>query len=74
LPDGVISGSATESSVRDMDCELRCDCGYTAHGADESELVAQIRDHAWQTHRMALTDAQAHLLLRRDASTWLAEA
>ena len=44
---------------------LRCECGYEARAADEEGLVAEVRRHAWQAHRMALTHTDALQLARR---------
>jgi predicted small metal-binding protein len=44
---------------------LRCECGYEARAADEDGLVAEVRRHAWQAHRMALSHTDALQLTRR---------
>jgi Protein of unknown function (DUF1059) len=44
---------------------LRCECGFTARAADVGELVAKVRGHAWQAHEMALTPADARVLIER---------
>lgn len=35
--------------------ELRCDCGYVAHGGDDDELVAAVQAHAERVHDMKLS-------------------
>jgi Protein of unknown function (DUF1059) len=44
---------------------VRCECGFTARAADVGELVAKVRGHAWQAHQMALTPADARVLIER---------
>jgi hypothetical protein len=41
---------------------LRCDCGVEVRAAAEARLVAEVRRHAWEAHRMALTNEEALLL------------
>ena len=55
-----------------MDEVIRCDCGFEARAADEEALVAEVRRHAWEAHRMELTPQEALLLAFRaemDANT-----
>jgi predicted small metal-binding protein len=44
---------------------LRCECGFEARAADEDGLVAEVRRHAWQAHRTALSHTDALQLTRR---------
>ena len=48
-----------------MDRVIHCDCGFEARAADEEGLVAEVRRHAWEAHRMALTPQEALLLAFR---------
>jgi len=48
-----------------MDKVLRCDCGFEVRSAGEARLVAAVRDHAWEAHRMALSHDEALALARR---------
>jgi hypothetical protein len=48
-----------------MDKAVRCECGFDARAADEETLVAEVRRHAWEAHRMALTSHEALLLAFR---------
>jgi hypothetical protein len=41
---------------------LRCHCGVEVRAAGEARLVAEVRRHAWEAHRMALTHDEALLL------------
>jgi hypothetical protein len=45
-----------------VDNILHCDCGFEARAADEDELVAEVRRHAWEAHGMALSHDEALLL------------
>jgi hypothetical protein len=49
----------------DVDRKLRCDCGFEALAPDQESLVAEIRRHAWEAHRMPLSRAEALLLIPR---------
>jgi predicted small metal-binding protein len=51
--------------VIDRDRVLRCECGHEARATDEDGLVAEVRRHAWQAHRMALSQTDALQLTRR---------
>jgi Protein of unknown function (DUF1059) len=44
---------------------LHCDCGFEARAADEEGLVAEVRRHAREVHRMALSHNEALLLAFR---------
>jgi len=44
---------------------LRCHCGVEVRAAAEARLVAEVRRHAWEVHRMALTHEEALLLAFR---------
>lgn len=48
-----------------MDKVVHCDCGFEARSADEDGLVAEVRRHAWEAHRMALSYDEALLLAFR---------
>jgi hypothetical protein len=48
-----------------MDKVLHCDCGFEARAADEDGLVAEVRRHAREAHRMALSHEEALLLAFR---------
>jgi hypothetical protein len=48
-----------------MDRAVHCECGFEARAADEEALVAEVRRHAWEAHRMALTFHEALLLAFR---------
>ena len=43
---------------------LRCECGFEVRAGDVEGLVAQVRNHAWQSHHMALTQIEALELIR----------
>jgi predicted small metal-binding protein len=43
-----------EDEARGRGGELRCDCEYVAHGADDDELVAAVQAHARDVHGMKL--------------------
>jgi hypothetical protein len=45
-----------------VDKVLHCECGFAARADDEDGLVAEVRRHAWDSHRMALTRDEALLL------------
>jgi predicted small metal-binding protein len=38
---------------------VRCECGFEADGRGLDELIAQIRQHAWDSHGMALAEEDA---------------
>lgn len=42
---------------------ITCDCGFEARGADEERLVAEVRRHAAEAHRMPLSHEEALLLV-----------
>jgi Protein of unknown function (DUF1059) len=44
---------------------LRCDCGFEVRGAHEEALVAEVRRHALDAHRMALSHEEALVLAFR---------
>jgi predicted small metal-binding protein len=44
---------------------VTCECGFEARAADEEELVAEVRRHAAETHRMPLSHEEALLLVFR---------
>jgi hypothetical protein len=44
---------------------LQCHCGFQARAEHEDGLVAEVRRHAWEAHRMALSREQALLLAFR---------
>ena len=44
---------------------IHCDCGFEARAADEEELVAEVRRHAWEAHGMALSHDEALVLAFR---------
>jgi hypothetical protein len=44
---------------------LQCDCGFEARAERESDLIAQVQQHAWEAHGMALSGEQALLLAFR---------
>jgi hypothetical protein len=48
-----------------MPMVITCECGFEAHAADEEALVAQVRRHAAETHRMPLSHDEALLLVFR---------
>jgi len=48
-----------------VDRVLHCDCGFEARAADESELVAEVQQHAREVHGMPLSHDQALLLAFR---------
>jgi hypothetical protein len=48
-----------------VDKVLHCHCGFEARAAGEAGLVAEVQRHAWEAHRMALTDDEALLLAFR---------
>ena len=48
-----------------MDRAVHCECGFEARAADEEALVAEVRRHAWEAHRMALTFHEALLVAFR---------
>ena len=44
---------------------ITCECGFEARAADEDGLVAEVRRHAAETHRMPLSHEEALLLVFR---------
>jgi len=55
-----------------VDKVLQCDCGFEACAADEEGLAAEVRRHAHEAHRMALSHDEALLIAFRaelEAST-----
>ena len=44
---------------------ITCECGFEARAADEEGLVAEVRRHAAETHRMPLSHEDALLLVFR---------
>jgi len=50
-----------------VDRVIHCECGFEARGADEEELVAEVRRHAWEAHGMALSHDEALVLAFRVA-------
>jgi predicted small metal-binding protein len=44
---------------------LHCHCGFEASAQSEDGLVAEVRRHAWEAHRMALSHDDALLLAFR---------
>ena len=48
-----------------MDKVLQCECGFVAQAADEEGLVEEVQRHAWEQHRMTLSDNEALLLVFR---------
>jgi predicted small metal-binding protein len=42
---------------------ITCECGFEARAADEEGLVAEVRRHAAETHRMSLSHEEALLLV-----------
>jgi Protein of unknown function (DUF1059) len=44
---------------------LHCNCGFDAQAADEDGLVAEVRRHALEAHRMVLSYNDALLLAFR---------
>ena len=44
---------------------LHCHCGFVARAKDEDRLVAVVRRHAWEVHRMALSHDEALVLAFR---------
>jgi hypothetical protein len=48
-----------------VDRVLSCECGFEARGADEEELVAEVRRHASEIHGMPLSRGEAVLLVSR---------
>ena len=62
-----------------MDRAVHCECGFEARATDEEALVAEVRRHAWEAHRMALTSHEALLLafraeLNADPSTGIPDS
>jgi uncharacterized protein DUF1059 len=45
-----------------VDRVLRCDCGFEARAEDDDGLVVEVRRHAWEEHRMALSWDEALVL------------
>ena len=48
-----------------VDKMLQCDCGFEARAGSESGLADAVRRHAWEAHRMALSDEEALVLALR---------
>jgi hypothetical protein len=48
-----------------VDKVIHCDCGFDARAENENGLVAEVQRHAWEAHRMALSDDEALLLAFR---------
>ena len=48
-----------------MDKVIQCDCGFEARAGNEDGLVNAVRRHAWDAHRMALSDEEALVLALR---------
>jgi predicted small metal-binding protein len=48
-----------------VDRVLSCECGFEARGADEEELVAEVRCHASEAHGMTLSRRDALSLVSR---------
>ncbi len=42
---------------------ITCECGFEARAADEEGLLAEVRRHAAETHRMPLSHDEALLLV-----------
>jgi hypothetical protein len=51
--------------VESMEKVLQCECGFEARAEHEEGLVAEVRRHAWEAHRMPLSPDQALLLAFR---------
>jgi predicted small metal-binding protein len=48
---------------------VRCECGFEARALDEEGLVAEVRRHAAESHRMPLSHEDALLLVFRAGLT-----
>jgi Protein of unknown function (DUF1059) len=48
-----------------VDKVLQCDCGFEARAGSESSLADAVRRHAWEVHRMALSEEEALVLALR---------
>ena len=48
-----------------VEAVITCECGFEARAADEEGLVAEVRRHAAETHRMPLSHEDALLLVFR---------
>ena len=46
-----------------MNRTLTCDCGFTAQAYDDVGLAKEVRRHAWEAHRIPLSNDEALLLL-----------
>ena len=46
-----------------MNRTLTCDCGFTAQAYDDVGLADEVRRHAWEAHRMPLSNDEALLLM-----------
>lgn len=44
---------------------IRCECGFEARAADAERLVAEVRRHAAEAHRMPISREDALLLVFR---------
>ncbi len=53
------------SPRRVVDKVIQCDCGFEARAGTEDGLVDAVRRHAWEAHRMALSDEEALVLALR---------
>ena len=53
------------SPRRVVDKVLQCDCGFEARAGSESGLADAVRRHAWEAHRMALSEEEALVLALR---------
>ena len=42
---------------------ITCECGFEARAADEEGLIAEVRRHAAEAHRMPLSHEEALLLV-----------
>jgi predicted small metal-binding protein len=48
---------------------ITCDCGFEARAADDDGLVTEVKRHAFEAHRMDLSDDEARALVSRSATT-----
>ena len=46
-----------------MNRTLACDCGFIAQAHDDVGLAKEVRRHAWEAHRMPLSNDEALLIL-----------
>jgi len=49
-----------------VEAVITCECGFEARAADEEGLVAEVRRHAAEAHRMSLSHEEALLVLRAE--------